>query len=224
HDPELTGANRNIGLVYFGDWKIQTWFDSPYPLPDTRVGVEYAASVTNQQQCSNLPSLFVCEKCFEYDTEFVVWAQHQSSCTCDSPPGRKVYHRGDTRIWEIDGDENELYCQNVSLFGKFFLSVEPTSVDVQDYFFYVLVRAKDGKEDIIGFFSKEKAPRGEHNISWLVIFPQWQRSRYGTLMIEFSYELSRRVGKVGGPGRPLTSLGLRGYLSYWVATLVRFFR
>lgn len=44
------------------------------------------------------------------------------------------------------------------------------------------------------------------------------------LLIEFSYELSRRAGKLGTPERPLSDLGLRGYLSYWVATLVRFFR
>jgi histone acetyltransferase HTATIP/histone acetyltransferase MYST1 len=44
------------------------------------------------------------------------------------------------------------------------------------------------------------------------------------LMIEFSYELSRRKGKVGTPERPLSDLGLRSYLAYWVGTLIRFFR
>ena len=38
------------------------------------------------------------------------------------------------------------------------------------------------------------------------------------------YELSRRAGKIGTPERPLSDLGLRSYLTYWVSTLIRFFR
>jgi len=43
-------------------------------------------------------------------------------------------------------------------------------------------------------------------------------------LIPAGYELSRRSGRLGTPERPLSDLGLRSYLAYWVATLVRFFR
>lgn len=38
------------------------------------------------------------------------------------------------------------------------------------------------------------------------------------------YELSRRAGKVGTPERPLSDLGLRSYLAFWVSHIIRFFR
>jgi len=44
------------------------------------------------------------------------------------------------------------------------------------------------------------------------------------LLIEFSYELSRRAGRIGTPERPLSDLGLRSYLAYWVSTIIRFLR
>ena len=36
--------------------------------------------------------------------------------------------------------------------------------------------------------------------------------------------MSRRAGIVGTPERPLSDLGLRSYLAYWISALIRFFR
>ena len=81
----------------------------------------------------------------------------------------------------------------------------------------------------------------DYNLATIVVFPPYQRRRYGMLMIEFSkcpllfaaghpsttnggYELSRRAGRMGTPERPLSDLGLRSFLTYWIAILVQFFR
>lgn len=38
------------------------------------------------------------------------------------------------------------------------------------------------------------------------------------------YELSRRAGVLGTPERPLSDLGLRSYVTFWISVLIRFFR
>jgi histone acetyltransferase HTATIP/histone acetyltransferase MYST1 len=83
----------------------------------------------------------------------------------------------------------------------------------------------DSKNDhVLGFFSKEKVSYDDYNLACIITLPPFQRKGFGMLMIEFSYELSRRAGKVGTPERPLSDLGLRSYLAYWVGALIRFFR
>lgn len=62
-----------------------------------------------------------------------------------SPPGELVYERGAHKIWEVDGAKNkvrlslcyfkfkfdspQLYCQNLSLFGKLFIDVKTLFFD-----------------------------------------------------------------------------------------------
>lgn len=53
----------------------------------------------------------------------------------------------------------------------------------------------------------------------------YQKCGWGTLLIEFSYELSRRTAETPGtPERPLSESGRRTYVSYWTSLLVRYFR
>ncbi|KAN0101095.1 Acyl-CoA N-acyltransferase [Tylopilus felleus] len=244
-------AQRNFDKVNFGQWQIKTWYFSPYPLaeleveesstpqgsstptlrapgvnrrPHVRTSDLLAGGLTRSQLTGEKSILWVCERCFKYMAEGSIWELHAKKCDRKHPPGRKVYQRGAHTIWEVDGAKEKLYCQNLSLFGKLFIDVKTLFFDCDNFFFYILTDADSQRDHVLGFFSKEKFSYDDYNLACIIVLPPYQRKGYGMLMIEFSYELSRRTGKVGTPERPLSELGLRSYLTYWVATLIRFFR
>ncbi|KAI0717529.1 acyl-CoA N-acyltransferase [Cerioporus squamosus] len=253
HHKQIT-AKRNFDKVIFGRWQIRTWYFSPYPLTETeaedavpnaqaphaaaRIPGVARSSIRSHGRTSDLfagglgrshgvgqnSTLWVCDRCFKYMAEGLSWELHVRKCTRRSPPGRKVYQRGAHIIWEVDGAKEKLYCQNLSLFGKLFIDIKTLFFDCDNFLFYILTDADSQRDHVLGFFSKEKVSYDDYNLACIVVLPPYQKKGYGMLLIEFSYELSRRAGKVGTPERPLSDLGLRSYLTYWVSTLVRFFR
>ncbi|KAJ7582710.1 acyl-CoA N-acyltransferase [Mycena floridula] len=231
--------HRKFDLVVFGAYSIKPWYASPYPLdePDIASGsgsraktparsLQAAANGGSATPDGEKSFLWVCQFCFRYhySTELQAWELHQKSCTKKCPPGTKVYCAGPHTIWRVDGKASPLYCQNLSMFGKLFLEVKTLFFDVSNFDFYILTETTSTGDHVLGYFSKEKVTYDDYNLATIITLPPYQRKGYGTLMIEFSYELSRRAGKIGSPEGPLSDLGLRSYLSFWVATLIRFFR
>ncbi|GAA5963614.1 hypothetical protein JCM3765_004342 [Sporobolomyces pararoseus] len=169
--------------------------------------------------------LWVCERCFKYMVDLQGWKAHQKDCNMDSPPGRRVYQRGATSIWEVDGATAKLYCQNLCLFAKLFIEHKYMFFDVEGFSFYLLTESLGKQEWVLGYFSKEKVSYDDYNLACIVVFPPFRQKGWATLLIEFSYELSRRLSATPGtPERPLSDLGQAGYLSHWTSVLVRYFR
>ncbi|THW58732.1 hypothetical protein D6D25_02808 [Aureobasidium pullulans] len=60
-----------------------------------------------------------------------------------------------------------------------------------------------------------------NNVACILVFPPWQKRGLGQLLMGVSYELSRREGRLGGPEKPLSSLGRKAYLAYWSDSICR---
>jgi len=143
----------------------------------------------------------------------------------------------------------QLFCQNLSLFAKLFLDNKSVFFDVTGFNYFLLVHtpppppppapltspdltgpttttntnppAQQPRSQIVGFFSKEKLSWDNNNLACILVFPPWQRKGLGALLMGVSYEISRREGLLGGPEKPISDLGKRGYKRYWAGEIAR---
>ena len=128
-------------------------------------------------------------------------------------------------IYEIDGEEHQLFAQNLSLFAKLFLDNKSIFYDVTSFKYYLLVYTSTlhvtPSSQIVGFFSKEKMSWDNNNLACILVFPPWQRKGLGKILMGVSYELSRRENRIGGPEKPLSESGRKGYMRFWTARVTK---
>jgi hypothetical protein len=214
------------------------------------------ASITS----ATCPQLYVCPYCFRY-TPFVAayishlrHHKHIRTQNPDTPPvpesSTKIYEHDGYAVWEVKGEIEKLYCQNLSLFGKLFLEQKSVFFDTGGFDYYVLTytpperlsspQKKRGghkrgpsystedlglETQVLGFFSKESPSWDSNNLACILVFPPFQHRQLGKLLMSVSYKLSAwewEEGIIGGPEKPLSEMGRRSYLRFWAERVARF--
>ncbi|KAK5075912.1 SAS complex subunit [Exophiala xenobiotica] len=265
--------SRNIDKVVLGNLLFDTWYFSPYP--ETVIfGLDYHSSkaLSNGEQRNGhheklvspvLPKLHVCPYCFKYGTSPVDYVSHLQVHVAgiEADPGDwwpvprtalKVYEWNGYTVWDVDGEQEKLYCQNLSLFAKLFLEQKSVFFDTAGFHYFVLTyspvnepstpnaaksrgrrRTSSGtsrdlglRTQVMGFFSKENLSWDANNLACILVFPPYQHRNLGQLLMAVSYKLSGWEWEdsiIGGPEKPLSTLGRRSYLRFWSERVARFF-
>eukprot|EP00934_Nitzschia_sp_Nitz4_P007350 Nitzschia sp. Nitz4//scaffold14_size191712//138324//140688//NITZ4_001744-RA/size191712-snap-gene-0.140-mRNA-1//1//CDS//3329536990//7340//frame0 len=202
---------KNVAFLELGAHQMETWYFSPLP-----------KELLSERGFTEV--LYVCEFTFSMFARKSELQRFQARLPVSArhPPGNEIYRKGNLSMFEVDGFEERIYCQNLCYIAKLFLDHKTLYFDVDPFLFYVLCEVDDRGFHPVGYYSKEKYSDVGYNLACILTFPCHQRKGYGRFLIAFSYELTKKEEKVGSPEKPMSDLGQQAYKPYWASTIVDF--
>ena len=82
--------------------------------------------------------------------------RHSERCKTRCPPGDEIYRDDSVAMFELDGKNQQIYCENLCLISKLFLDHKTLYYDIDPFHFYILVEHDTSGYHLVGYFSKEK--------------------------------------------------------------------
>lgn len=215
---------KTIEWIQIGKYKWETWYFSPYP-----------------EGYHHIDWLYVWHYCLSFFKWKEDMTRHASRWDIRHPPGDEIYRDDKVAVFEVDGQRESIYWENLCYLSKLFLDHKTLTYEVDPFLFYWMWEYDEEGYQIGGYFSKEKEfskdidpevagkdkiekERNFNNLSCILVLPFHQRKGYGKFLISFSYELSILEGKQGTPERPLSDLGHKTYSSWWTWKLLTFLK
>ncbi|XP_005431556.2 histone acetyltransferase KAT8, partial [Geospiza fortis] len=128
---------KYVDKIHIGHYEIDAWYFSPFP-----------------EDYGKQPKLWICEFCLKYMKYERSYRLHLGQCQWQQPPGREIYRKGNISVYEVDGKDHKIYCQNLCLLAKLFLDHKTLYFDVEPFVFYLLTEVDRQGAHIVGYFSK----------------------------------------------------------------------
>uniref|UniRef100_H3A8L0 Histone acetyltransferase n=1 Tax=Latimeria chalumnae TaxID=7897 RepID=H3A8L0_LATCH len=177
---------KYVDKIHIGNYEIDAWYFSPFP-----------------EDYGKQPKLWICEYCLKYMKFEKTYRYHLTQCQWRQPPGKEIYRKSNISVYEVDGRDHKIYCQNLCLLAKLFLDHKTLYFDVEPFVFYILTEVDRYGAHIVGYFSKEKESPDGNNVACILTLPPYQRRGYGKFLIAFSkYTLHVRSGATPPPVGP----------------------
>lgn len=143
---------KYVDKIYIGNYEIDVWY---FLLFFEDYGKQF--------------KFWFCEYCFKYMKYEKSYCFYLGQCQWWQFFGKEIYCKSNIFVYEVDGKDYKIYCQNLCLLVKFFLDYKILYFDVELFVFYILIEVDWQGVYIVGYFFKEKEFLDGNNVVCILI-------------------------------------------------------